>query len=144
TWNQTDATFPDNRCIHDLFEDQVARSLDAIAVVHHEQTLTYRELSARANGLARQLVQSGVKPGDFILVLLSRSIDLVISQIAILKAGAAYVPMDVKAPADRQAYIATDSGARLLITDEFTIVPTSFQAPIFRLRNGRAEELEQQ
>ncbi|KAF9978020.1 hypothetical protein BGZ75_010167, partial [Mortierella antarctica] len=144
TWNQTDKPFPDDRCIHDLFEDQVKRSPDAIAVEHDDHSVTFRDLSARVDSLTRQLIQAGVQAGDFVPTLLSRSIDLVVAQIAILKAGAAYVPIDPKAPADRQAYIAADSGARLLVTDDHVVVTSLIQTPIFRLRKGLATEAEKQ
>ncbi|KAF9929797.1 hypothetical protein BGZ67_006135 [Mortierella alpina] len=144
TWNQTDKPFPDDRCIHDLFEDQVKRSPGAIAVEHDDHSVTFRDLSARVDSLTRQLIQSGVQAGDFVPTLLSRSIDLVVAQIAILKAGAAYVPIDPKAPADRQAYIAADSGARLLVTDDHVVVTSLIQTPIFRLSNGLATETEKQ
>ncbi|KAF9574211.1 hypothetical protein EC968_007135 [Mortierella alpina] len=142
TWNQTDKPFPADRCIHDLFEDQVKRSPDAIAVEHDNQSVTFRDLSTRVDSLTHQLMQAGVKAGDFVPTLLSRSIDLVVAQIAILKAGAAYVPIDPKAPADRQAYIAADSGARLLITDEHTTVTSLIETPIFRLRKRPAAETD--
>ncbi|KAG0360084.1 hypothetical protein BGZ54_009708, partial [Gamsiella multidivaricata] len=133
TWNATDRPYPDNTCIHHLFESQVKSSPEAIAIVHDDQTLTYSELNSRANVLARRLVAAGVKPGDFVLILLDRSIDLVAAQIAILKVGAAYVPIDTKAPADRQAYIASDTNAKLLITNEDSKVPVQIQVPLLRL-----------
>ncbi|KAF9970073.1 hypothetical protein BGZ75_002463, partial [Mortierella antarctica] len=86
----------------------------------------------------------GVRPGDFVPTLLMRSIDLVTAQLAIVKAGAAYVPIDVKAPAHRQAYIVSDSRARLLVTGEHTAVHDSIQAPLFRLKNIGAKDLHQQ
>ncbi|KAF9945404.1 hypothetical protein BGZ72_001353, partial [Mortierella alpina] len=144
TWNQTDKTFPGDRCIHDLFDDQVKRSPDAIAVEHDDHCVTFRDLSALVNGLTHQLIEAGVKAGDFVPTLLYRSIDLVAAQIAILKAGAAYVPIDPKAPADRQAYIAADSGARLLVTDEHATVTPLIQTPIFRLKKGLATDTEKQ
>ncbi|KAF9342930.1 hypothetical protein BGX26_006604, partial [Mortierella sp. AD094] len=141
TWNTTDRPYPDNTCIHRLFEGQVNLSPEAIAIVHDDQMLTYHELNSRANELAYQLVMAGVNPGDFVLILLNRSIDLVAAQIAILKVGAAYVPIDTKAPVDRQAYIASDSEAKLLITDENTHVPVQIQTPLLRL-SADQEKLE--
>ncbi|KAG0340962.1 hypothetical protein BG005_003096, partial [Podila minutissima] len=134
SWNATDQPYPDNTCIHHLFENQVKSSPEAIAIVHDNRTLTYHELNSHANGLAQQLVEVGVKPGDFVLTLLNRSIELVAVQIALLKAGAAYVPIDTKDPVNRHAYIASDCGAKLLVTDEHTVIPTLIQIPIFRLR----------
>ncbi|KAF9280186.1 hypothetical protein BGZ68_007446, partial [Mortierella alpina] len=118
TWNETDAEYPSERCIHHLFADQVESSPDAVAIVHDEKELTYLELDAMANRLARQLDQAGVKPGDFVALLFERCIELVVTELAILKTGAAYVPIDTRAPADRVAYIVSDTGATLLVTKE--------------------------
>ncbi|KAF9555124.1 hypothetical protein EC968_009116, partial [Mortierella alpina] len=143
TWNNTESSFPSNQCVHHVFEAQVRERPDAIALVHGDQTLTYRELNARANHLAQRLIKAGVKPGDLVPTLLLRSIDLITAQLAIVKAGAAYVPIDVKAPADRQAYIVSDSGARLLVTGEHTAVHDSIQVQLFRLRDSDTRDLDQ-
>ncbi|KAF9216449.1 hypothetical protein BGZ59_009649 [Podila verticillata] len=132
-WNTTDQPYPDNTCLHQLFENQVELSPEAIAIVHNELTLTYRELNSRANRIARQLVDVGVKPGDYVMLLLDRSIDLVSSQIAVLKIGAAYVPINTEAPTNRQAYIASDCGSKVMITDESTTVPAEIQGIVLRV-----------
>ncbi|KAF9937645.1 hypothetical protein BGZ70_006662, partial [Mortierella alpina] len=116
-----------------LFEDQVELSPAAIAIVHGERTATYRELDSQANQIARQLLDAGVKPGDYVMLLLERSTALVASQIAVLKAGAAYVPMDTKSPVDRLLYIAADCGSMVLITDEDTNVPPGLKGSVLRL-----------
>ncbi|KAG0195563.1 hypothetical protein BGX28_001088, partial [Mortierella sp. GBA30] len=136
TWNKTERSYPDNSCIHHLFEDKVNAMPDAIAIVDGDRTMTYRELNRRANVIAHQLVAAGVKRGDYVLIMLDRSIELVASEIAILKAGAAYVPIDTKAPVDRQAYIASDCGAKLLITDKNTDVPVQIQTSLLRLSDA--------
>ncbi|KAG0332623.1 hypothetical protein BG005_005396, partial [Podila minutissima] len=123
----TEAPYPSERCIHQLFEDQVAKTPDAIALIDDDRSMTYRALSNRAVRLAQKLIDMGVEPRDNVAMLLRRSFELVIAQLAILKVGAAYVPIDVKAPVDRQVYIAFDSGAKLLITDESTDVPVQIQ-----------------
>ncbi|KAF9942119.1 hypothetical protein BGZ70_006177, partial [Mortierella alpina] len=128
TWNSTDQPYPDNTCLHQLFEDQVELSPEAIAIVHGERTITYGELNAYANQIARQLLDAGVKPGDYVMLLLDRSIDLVASEIAVLKTGAAYVPIDTNAPIDRQAYIASDCRSTVIITDNCRDIPTEFQS----------------
>ncbi|KAI9234719.1 MAG: hypothetical protein BYD32DRAFT_371803 [Podila humilis] len=132
TWNETDAEYPAERCVHHLFEDQVDNSPDAVAIVHGEEELRYLELNAMANHLARQLVQAGVKPGDFVALLFERSIELVVAELAILKAGAAYVPIDTRTPADRLAYIVSHTGAKLLVTDESTNVSAQVVASVLR------------
>ncbi|KAF9272806.1 hypothetical protein BGZ68_002078, partial [Mortierella alpina] len=133
TWNKTDAPYPSDRCLHQLFEEQVTLSPAAIAIVHDEQTLTYRELNSQANEIACQLTDAGVKPGDYVMLLFDRSIGLVASQIAVLKIGAAYVPIDTKAPVERQSYIASDCGATILISDERTDVPPGIAGTVLRV-----------
>ncbi|KAF9080654.1 hypothetical protein BGX27_005327, partial [Mortierella sp. AM989] len=118
TWNNTDAPYPSDRCIHQLFEDQAERTPDAVAVMHDDRSMTYRVLSNCASQLARKLVGLGVLPGDYVTILLDRSFELIIAQLAILKAGAAYVPMDTNAPTNRQAYYVADCGSTVTITDE--------------------------
>ncbi|CAO3570306.1 unnamed protein product [Mortierella alpina] len=133
TWNNTEQPYPEDACLHQLFESQVQLSPEAIAVVHDDQVVTYRELNSRANRIARQLNAVGVKPGDYVILLLDRSIDLVASEIAVLKIGAAYVPIDTKAPADRQAYIASDCGSTVMITDESTVVSAEIQGTLIHI-----------
>jgi non-ribosomal peptide synthetase component F len=133
SWNNTDAPYPSDRCIHQLFEDQAERTPDAMAVLHDDRSMTYRTLNNCASQLARKLVGLGVLPGDYVATLLDRSFELIIAQLAVLKVGAAYVPLDTQAPLERQAYIASDSGAKLLITDERTKIPAALNAPVLRL-----------
>ncbi|KAF9944033.1 hypothetical protein BGZ72_002882, partial [Mortierella alpina] len=132
-WNSIDQPFPGNTCLPQLFESQVKLSPEAIAIVHEEITLTYRELNSRANWIALQLDGTGVKPGDYVILLLDRSIDLIASQIAVLKIGAVYVPIDTKAPTDRQAYIASDCGSKIVITDESTVLPEEIRGIVLRI-----------
>ncbi|KAF9922965.1 hypothetical protein BGZ67_010179 [Mortierella alpina] len=137
TWNNTEQPYPDNTCLHQLFEDQVELSPESIAIVHDERSLTYRQLNSKANEIACRLIEAGVKPGDYVMLLLDRSIGLVASQIAVLKIGAAYVPIDTKVPVDRQAYIASDCGSTVLITDETTDIPPGIQATVLCLSTKR-------
>ncbi|KAF9561127.1 hypothetical protein EC968_005843 [Mortierella alpina] len=133
TWNATDALYPDQVCIHTLFEDQATKTPEAVALVNDVGTLSYSDLNAYADRLACQLSRSGVQPGDIVGILLERSFELVAAQLAILKVGAAYVPIDPKAPVERQAYIIRDTAARLLITGDNTIVLDDFEVPFFRV-----------
>ncbi|KAF9271460.1 hypothetical protein BGZ68_003594, partial [Mortierella alpina] len=133
SWNNTDAPYPSDRCIHQLFEDQAERTPDAMAVLHDDRSMTYRTLNNCASQLARKLVDLGVLPGDYVAILLDRSFELIIAQLAVLKVGGAYVPLDTQAPLERQAYIASDSGARLLITDGRTKIPAALNTPVLRL-----------
>ncbi|KAG0344793.1 hypothetical protein BGZ54_005749, partial [Gamsiella multidivaricata] len=113
SWNATSTSFPEDLCVDRIFEDRVKQTPEAIALVHEDQSLTYRELSVRSNALAHQLVEAGVCAGDCVGTYLARSMELVIAQLAILKAGAAYVPIDIKAPLERQTWIVMDCAARL-------------------------------
>ncbi|MGK4585533.1 amino acid adenylation domain-containing protein [Kitasatospora sp. HPMI-4] len=101
----------------ELFRAQVARTPDAIAVVSGELSLTYRELNARANRLARRLTALGVRPEDGVAILLERSAELVVAVLAVLKAGGCYVPLDARYPLAHRRLILADTGARVLLTD---------------------------
>jgi non-ribosomal peptide synthetase component F len=109
TWNATETAYPRERCIHQLFEEQVRQRSEAIAVVQQHVGLTYSELNARANRVARRLIALGVRRGDCVAILLERSAMLVVAELAILKAGGIYVPLDVQAPAARQAWMAAEA-----------------------------------
>jgi amino acid adenylation domain-containing protein len=114
-WNRTEAEVPADRCIHQLFEAQAARSPEAVAVRFEEESLTYVELNARANQLAHHLRGHGVGAEVRVGVLMERSVEMVISLLAILKAGGAYVPLDPGLPAERLAYMLDDSALPLVL-----------------------------
>ncbi|HYH83627.1 MAG TPA: amino acid adenylation domain-containing protein, partial [Longimicrobium sp.] len=115
-WNDTDAEYPSASSIHRVFETWAERSPDAVAVVSDAGTLTYAELNGRANRLARHLVDRGVDAGARVAILMPRSAELLVSELAILKAGAAYVPIDPTFPAERIAFMVADSGARVVLS----------------------------
>jgi len=131
--NATEADYPRESGIHALFEAQVERTPEMVAAVFGDRTLTYAVLNARANALAHQLIERGVKTNDRVATLLERSIDLIVAQLAILKAGAAYVPLDPQAPPQRQAWIVEDCGASLIITDARTELAFASATPVLRL-----------
>ncbi|MFE2196400.1 amino acid adenylation domain-containing protein, partial [Streptomyces olivaceus] len=116
-WNDTAAVVPD-RTLPELFEEQVARTPDATAVVFEGVELSYRELNERANRLARLLLERGARPERFVAVALPRSAELVVALLAVLKTGAAYVPVDPDYPADRIAYILEDAAPMCVVTKE--------------------------
>jgi amino acid adenylation domain-containing protein len=116
TWNQPQAAYPADRGIHEVFEAQAKASPDAIAVVHGTNQLSYAELDARANRLTHRLLARGVTAGDRVVTLLPRSAALIIAELAIVKTGAAYVPIDPQVPAERQAWLIADCGAKLVVT----------------------------
>jgi amino acid adenylation domain-containing protein len=115
-WNQTDADFPADQCFHELFAAQAARTPDAIAVMCGEQQLTFQALNARATQLARYLRKRGAGPETLVALCVERSLEMVVGLLGVLKAGAAYVPVDPTYPADRMAWMLTDSQAPLLLT----------------------------
>ncbi|WP_190029714.1 AMP-binding protein, partial [Streptomyces xanthochromogenes] len=102
----------------ELFVRQVARTPDAPAVTDGESSLTYAELDVRADRFAGELVARGVRPGDAVAVLLRRSVEMVTTVLGLMKAGAVYVPLDVRYPAERIRHVLTETGARLLVTDD--------------------------
>ncbi|MTD22513.1 amino acid adenylation domain-containing protein, partial [Pseudomonas sp. CCM 7891] len=115
-FNATEADYPQHQTLHSLFEEQVVRRPDSTAAIQHGQRWTYRELNIKANQLAHHLIGHGVGPGDRVAILLPRSIDLIVSQLAIIKCAAAYVPLDINAPNERQRFMLQDSQAALLLT----------------------------
>ncbi len=115
-WNRTTAIYPKDRCIHELFEAQAARTPRATAVECAGQTLTYRELNCRANQLARYLRKLGVGAESRVGICVERSLEMVVGLLGILKAGGAYVPLDPKYPPARTAFMLKDAGVEVLLT----------------------------
>ncbi len=117
TFNRTEAPYPANRCLHQLFEDQVDRTPDAIALAFDDRTLSYAALDIEANRLAHALIESGVGPDAPVAICAERSFAMVIALFAILKAGGAYVPLDPDHPGERLAATLTDAGPTLVLVD---------------------------
>ena len=117
-WNQTKTDYPREKCIHQLFEEQAARSPHAVAVVLGEQQLTYRELNERANQLAHHLRKLGAGPEGLVGLCLERSLEMVVGLLGILKAGGAYLPLDISYPKERLAFMLADARAPLLVTQQ--------------------------
>ena len=109
--------YPRDKTIHELFEEQVERTPDNIAVVFQGQELTYRELNARANGLAWVLREKGVQRDSLVGLMTERSLEMIVGMLAILKAGGAYVPVDPSYPEERIAFILRDSKVEVVVTD---------------------------
>jgi amino acid adenylation domain-containing protein len=114
-WNNTRREIP-HATVHELIEQQVARTPNSIAVEAGGVSLTYRQLNDRANRVAGRLRQAGVKPGTLAALCLERTADLIVAPLAVLKAGGAYVPLDPSFPKDRLAYLVEDARAPLLVT----------------------------
>jgi amino acid adenylation domain-containing protein len=117
-WNDTHIDYPQNMCIHDLFEVQVERTPDAVAVVFKEQHLTYRELDQQANQLASYLQELGVGPEVLVGICMERSPEMLVSLLAVLKAGGAYVPIDPTYPRERLAFVLKDTDAAVLLVSQ--------------------------
>jgi natural product biosynthesis luciferase-like monooxygenase protein len=117
-WNTTAADYDQGLCIHQMFEQQVAKTPDAPALVFEGETLSYAELNLRANQLAHMLRAKGVKPGTLVGLHTKRSTHLLIGALGILKAGGAYVPLDPAFPADRIALYIEDSGCPLIVAQQ--------------------------
>jgi len=115
-WNAVSAHYPQDRCIHELFEAQVRRSPEAVALVFEGQRLTYADLNIRANRLSRHLRGLGAGPEARVAICLERGLEMVISLLAVLKAGAAYVPLDPVHPEERLAFMLADSAPLALLT----------------------------
>jgi amino acid adenylation domain-containing protein len=115
-WNDTAADFPADRTLHGLVADQVRRTPDATAVTFGGGSLTYAGLDARANQVAHRLIAEGVGPGSLVAVCAERSLDLPVALLGTLKTGAAYVPLDPEYPAERLAFMLSDSAAPVVLT----------------------------
>ena len=117
-WNNTQSNYPQDKCIHQLFKEQVERTPDAVAVVYENQHLTYRELNCRANQLAYYLQTLGVKPDVLVGICVERSLEMVVGLLGILKAGGAYVPLDPNYPTERLSFMLEDAQVRVLLTQQ--------------------------
>ncbi|MFF2554469.1 non-ribosomal peptide synthase/polyketide synthase [Nocardia sp. NPDC058058] len=115
-WNDTAQPWPVDATVVGMVEDQLVRTPDAIAVVHEGTECSYRQLHARANRLARRLIEAGVGPDAVVAVAVERSIDLIVAQLAVLKAGGAFLPIDLEHPAERIAYMLGDAAPVAVVT----------------------------
>src|ERR1041385_5046759 len=114
--NETAVGFPKEKCIHQLFEEQVEKTPEAIAVVYEDQVLSYGELNPRANQLAHYLRKMGVKPDTRVGICVERGMEMMVGLLGILKAGGAYVPLDPSYPAERLRFMLEDSGPAVVLT----------------------------
>ena len=133
-WNETSSEYPKGQCIHHLFEAQVERTPDAVAVVFEGEQVTYREVNRRANQLAHYLRKVGIGPEVLVGICVERSIAMVVGLLGILKAGGAYVPLDPSYPAERLAFMLEDSQAPVLLTQaRMSATLPAHQAQVIRL-----------
>jgi len=117
-WNDTAGDYPSHKCVHHVFEDQVERTPDAIALEFEEQQITYRELNRQSNQLAHYLVTLGIGPEKLVGICVERSIEMVVGLLGILKAGGAYLPLDPAYPRERLRFMLEDSNISVLLTQQ--------------------------
>src|SRR5215475_5511103 len=129
-WNDTKRDYPKDKCIHQLFEEQVERTPDAVAVVFEEQQLSYRELNERSNQAAHYLKKLGVGSEVRVGICLERSLEMVVGILGILKAGGAYVPLDPQHPKERLSFMLKDTQARVLLTQEKLVAEFDHQVVV--------------
>jgi amino acid adenylation domain-containing protein/non-ribosomal peptide synthase protein (TIGR01720 family) len=139
-WNNTERSFPKDKTVHQLFEEQVAKTPDNIAVVFEEVSLTYRELNEKANRVAHHLREQGVEPDSLVAIACERSLEMIIGILAILKAGGAYVPIDPSYPQERIQFMLEDIQATLLLTQQDILkeLPRT-KAKLILLDEGKGE-----
>ncbi|MBW7477850.1 amino acid adenylation domain-containing protein, partial [Paenibacillus oenotherae] len=114
-FNGTEAPYPKEKTIHSLFEEQVKRAPERTALVYGEERLSYAELNARSNRLARKLREQGVGPDELVGIAAERSTEMIVAILGVLKAGGAYVPIDPSYPEERIRYTLADAGVKLVL-----------------------------
>ena len=132
-FNNTKVMYAKEKTIHELFEEQVEKTPDKIAIVYEEKELTYKELNIRANQLARLLREKGVGPDKIVGIMVERSIEMLVGIMGILKAGGAYLPIDPEYPQDRIEYMLEDSYAGILLTQTQLIGKIKFDGSIIEI-----------
>ncbi|WP_412055576.1 surfactin non-ribosomal peptide synthetase SrfAB, partial [Bacillus inaquosorum] len=139
-FNSTKAELPEGMGVHQVFEEQAQRTPASTAVVYEGVELTYRELNRAANRLARKLVEQGLQKGETAAIMNDRSAETVVGMLAVLKAGAAYVPLDPALPEDRLRFMAEDSSIRMVLAGKsYTEQAHQLQVPVLTLDSGFEE-----
>ena len=115
-WNDTKVAYPSDKCVHQLFEEQVLKSPEAAAVVFEDESLSYAELNCRSNQLAHYLRELGVRPDDRVAICVERGFAMIVALLAVLKAGGAYVPLDPAYPVERLRFMIQDAEPVSLLT----------------------------
>ncbi|PSF37372.1 non-ribosomal peptide synthetase [Aphanothece hegewaldii CCALA 016] len=131
-WNNTKQVYSSDKCIHQLFEEQVKKTPDAIAVAFEDKTLTYHQLNQQANQLANYLKNFGVKSDELIGICLKRSLEMIVALLGVLKAGCGYVPLDPNYPKERLDYIIQETQIKVLLTQQ-DLIQNTYQIPVIFL-----------
>ncbi|MCB2311578.1 amino acid adenylation domain-containing protein [Clostridium tagluense] len=137
-FNNTCIDYPRDKMIHELFEERAEKTPDNVAVVFEDKKLTYRELNEKANRLARNLREKGVKPDSIVGIMVERSLEMIVGIMAILKAGGAYLPIDPNYPEDRINYMIDDSKTNIILTQSNFINKVVFNGVIIDLKDEDA------
>ena len=127
-FNDTAVDYPQDESVIDVWEKQVAQTPEKVAVYDATASVTYHELNARANQLARYLIQQTIGVGDVVGVMMPRSVDYIVSVLAVVKSGATYVPVDAAYPNDRISYMLSNSRAKALLSQEDTLAKKAVEA----------------
>ena len=146
-FNDTDVEYPAKKTIHQLFEEQVQNSPECVALVSHEQEVTYQELNEKANGLAYELRKLGVGPDVIVGVMIENSIEMIVGVLGILKAGGAYLPIDPEYPTQRIRYVLKDCRVKIVLSKRAVIEHLKFthyfnDIKVIDLSDGKIENRE--
>ena len=128
-FNNTNVDYPKDKTIVDLFEEQIEKTPDNIAVVFEDEKLTYKELNEKANSLARYLINQDIKPGTVIGLRLNKRLEMIIGILAIIKSGCCYLPINMQYPQDRVDFMLSDSNAKLLLGTEDSLTDMEINLP---------------
>ncbi|PFB27750.1 non-ribosomal peptide synthetase [Bacillus cereus] len=134
-FNNTNTDYPRNKTIQELFEEQVEKSPENIAVICNNEKLTYKELNEKSNSLARVLQKKGITENDIIGIMVNRSLEMIIGILGILKAGGAYLPIDPEYPNDRISYMLDDSKASILLVENELEKDITYNGKVMSLKN---------
>ena len=137
-WNDTAVDHATDRCIHQLFEEQVERAPEAVAVAFQGERLTYRELNHRANQLGTALAERGVGAGSYVPILMDRGVEVVVAMLAVMKAGAAFVPLDLQWPAERIRSALEELNGGVVLVDRAASAGEALRGRSVLLVDGRA------
>ena len=140
TFNNTKKNYPTDKTVKELFEEQVERKPNNIAVVYKNEVLTYRELNERSNQLAVTLREEGISTEDVVAIITMPSIEMIVAILAVLKAGATYLPIDCKYPEERIEYILKDSNVDILLTQHNLVDNVKFDGSIIDLNDSKIYE----
>jgi len=139
-FNATEMTYPKDKTVVELFEEQAKKAPGKIAMIFEETSMTYGELNAKANVLARQLREMGVKPGDYVALMTERSMELVVGIYGIIKSGGAYVPIDTQCPKERLSYMLTDCEAKAILVYGVDVDMSDLDIPVINLADSSVYE----